>query len=135
MTDTLVKRREKVLRTWLTAVNPVVDFALSDAGELSFVNAASRAGVTSPAQDYTVEWFKFDNATATATKAGDASLITATTAAAPAALIAGARAGDFVQMTIAARHAEYPSWATPVTVHFRRASNGWELVGVRRLPD
>ena len=40
ITATLIERRNKVLRTWLTAVNPLVDFALSADGELTFTNAA-----------------------------------------------------------------------------------------------
>jgi hypothetical protein len=134
MTDTLVKRREKVLRTWLTAVNPVVDIALSDTGVLTFANAAERAGVATPAQAYLVQWASFDNATGTPTKAGEVLETSATRLTAPASLTTDARVGDFVQATIAARHSDHPAWATPVTVHFRRAPGRWELVGVRRLP-
>ena len=47
ITATLIKRRDKVLRTWLAGVNPLVDFALSDGGELTFANAAVDAGVES----------------------------------------------------------------------------------------
>ena len=57
----LIKRRDKVLRTWLTGVNPIVDVALSDSGELTFANAAEKAGVASPAQAYVVQWSRFDN--------------------------------------------------------------------------
>jgi hypothetical protein len=28
-------------------------------------------------------------------------------------------------------HLEFKTWATPVTVHFRRHSTGWVLVGVK----
>jgi hypothetical protein len=132
--DTLLKRREKVLRTWLTAVNPLVDFALSETGELTFANAAERAAIASPAQAYIVRWARFDNAVGTATALGDAIETTAPRIAAPASAIASARPGDFLEVTVAARHADYPAWATPVTVHFRRASDQWELVGLMRLP-
>jgi hypothetical protein len=135
MTDILIKRRGKVLRAWLTAVNPLVDFALSDSGELTFANAAERAGVASPAQGYTVQWSRFDNPTGTATRVGEATEATGMTSAAPAALVASARPGDYVEVSVAARHPEHASWAAPVTVHFRRAAARWELVGVRRLPE
>ena len=47
---TLIKRRDKVLRTWLTGVNPIVEPQLSAAGVLTFENAAVDAGVaTAPA--------------------------------------------------------------------------------------
>ena len=44
-------------------------------------------------------------------------------------------AGEFLQVRVAAVHPEFPSWATPVTVHFRRLANGWQLVGVARLTE
>lgn len=135
MTEILVERREKVLRRWLTAVTPVVDVALSDTGTLSFANAAERAGAASPAQAYLVRWGRFDNATGTTALVASASESPAMTATAPPGLLAEARDGAFVEATISARHPEHPAWATPVTVHFRRADGRWTLVGLKRLPD
>ena len=66
LTKTLLERRSKVLTTWLNATNPVVDLALSEAGELTFANAATRAAVAKPAEKYTLRWARFDNTTATA---------------------------------------------------------------------
>jgi len=134
MTDILMKRREKVLRTWLTAVNPVVDFALSNSGEFTFANAAQQAGVAGPAQGYILQWSRFDNATGAATKVGDPTETVEMSSAAPAALVADARAGDYVEVAVAARHPEHAAWTTPVTVHFRRGADRWDLVGVRRVP-
>jgi hypothetical protein len=56
------------------------------------------------------------------------------TAAAPAALVDGARDGDIIEAAIDARHTEHTAWATPVTAHFRRSGGRWTLVGLRRLP-
>ena len=123
-----------MLRQWLTAVNPVIDVALGDTGTLTFANAAERAGVATPAQAYVVQWARFDNATGTATAVGAASESATMTATAPAALVDGARDGDFIEAAIAARHPEHPAWATPVTAHFRRAAGRWTLVGLKRLP-
>ncbi len=134
MTDVLMKRREKVLRQWLTAVNPVIDVALGDTGTLTFANAAERAGMATPAQGYTVQWSRFDNATGTPTAVGAAAETTTMTATAPAALVTAARDGDYIEAAIAARHPDHPAWATPVTAHFRRAAGRWTLVGLRRLP-
>ena len=135
MTATLVTRREKVLRTWLTAVNPVVDFALAEDGTFTFANAAERAGVATAPQGYEVRWSRFDNATGTATAVGDAVSAPGPRGAAPATLIAGTSRGAFVQASVAARHPDHAAWAVPVTVHFRRDADRWTLVGVRRLPD
>jgi hypothetical protein len=134
VTDVLMQRREKVLRQWLTAVNPVTDVALGETGTLTFGNAAERAGVATAAAAYVVQWARFDNATGVATAVGAASESPAMTAAAPAALLDGARDGDIVQAAISARHPQHQSWATPVTARFRRAAGRWTLVGLSRLP-
>jgi hypothetical protein len=135
MTEVLLKRREKVLRYWLNGVNPIVDVALAENGTLTFGNAAVQAGVATAAAEYSVAWARFDNATAAATPVGAAVTSTTTSVAAPAALVGGARPGDYLQATITARHPDHPAWATPATVHFRRGAGRWELVGLRRLPD
>jgi hypothetical protein len=130
ITATLVERQRRVLRTWLTGVNPLVDFALSADGLLTFDNAAVRAGVATPAAEHEVRWSRFDNATGAST--GVAAMVTAgNTARAPVAVMAGS---DFLQVDITSRHPDFPAWATPLVVHFRRGGNGWELVGVQRLP-
>ena len=66
LTKTLLERRAKVLSAWLNGTNPVVNLALSETGELTFENAAERAGVAKPAEHYTVQWSRFDNAAGTA---------------------------------------------------------------------
>jgi hypothetical protein len=45
MTRVLAARRDKVARACLTAVNPLVDFALDAQGTLTFSNAAADARV------------------------------------------------------------------------------------------
>jgi hypothetical protein len=132
MTATLVTRRDKVVRRWLTGVNPLVDVALGADGRLTFVNAAVRAGAASPAREYRVSWFRFDNATGQAEPVGDGT-VTDAVARAPAALL-GAGAPAFIEVRIGAVHPEHPAWAEPVVAHFRRTSAGWELVGLRRQP-
>jgi hypothetical protein len=71
MTATLIKRRDKVLRTWLNGVNPVVDPALSPTGALTFGNAAVAAKVAEAPASYTLQWFTLDNAADTRAKVGD----------------------------------------------------------------
>jgi hypothetical protein len=126
---TLVERRNRVLKTWLTGVNPLVGFALSADGVLTFGNAAVDAGVATPAGGYHVTWARFDNA---ASSAGGAISMDAdgTQVTGPSQVLSGA---EFVQIEIAARHASFPAWNTPVTVHFRRDPDGWSLVGVARF--
>ncbi len=128
ITATLIERRDKVLKTWLTAVNPVVDFALSPGGALTFTNAAVAAGVATPPAEYRVRWSRFDNATGSTRGVIDTTA-TGTRVAAPPQLLAGE---EFVQAEIASPHPEFSAWASPVTVHFRRSAAAWVLVGVTR---
>lgn len=130
---TIMKRRDKVLKTWLTQVNPVVDVALSAAGELTFANAATAAGVASAPASYLVRWAHFDNAADQARPLGSAEV------RAPRVLVPAARLGEpdtpeFLQLEIAAVHPGHAAWATPVTAHFRRGESSWTLVGLSRLP-
>jgi hypothetical protein len=133
LTETLLQRRDKVLKAWLTPINPLVDFALSDAGALSFANAAEQAGITSVAR-YRIQWARFDNTSGESTPVGDVQEVDAPRATAPSTLLSNARVGEFVELRVSAHAADRPSWATPVTVHFRREAAGWKLVGVERAP-
>ena len=128
ITATLIERRNKVLKTWLTAVNPLVDFALGPDAELTFTNAAVAADLATPPEEYRVRWSRFDNATGAATKAIEATA-TGTRIPAPPQVVADA---EFVQVEIASHHPQFSAWKAPVTVHFRRSSPGWVLVGVTR---
>ncbi|HEX7085275.1 MAG TPA: hypothetical protein VF198_02845 [Vicinamibacterales bacterium] len=134
LTRTIIERRDKVLAAWLPAVNPLVDFTLSPSGELTFRNAAADAGVAPHAESYRVQWGRFDNATGESGPVGDPVTTREMRVAAPAALIQGAQPGSFVEALVSADHPAHPAWATPVTLHFRRTADGWELVGLRRLP-
>jgi hypothetical protein len=127
---TLIKRRDKVLRTWLAGVNPLVDFELSERGELSFANAAVDAGVATPPRSYRATWSTFDNVTRESTRVGDTSGAT-TRLAAPAGLPSAA--GTYLRVEIAAVDGPHPSWTVPVHAYFWRPESTWKLVGLERL--
>jgi hypothetical protein len=133
LTRTLMRRRERVLETWLTGINPLVDFELNEKGELRFRNAAEQAGLATDADSYRIEWARFDNATGTAAIVEEV-VVRDRYAQASTALTLSPAAPEFIQARIAAIHPRFPSWATPVTVQFRRAGPGWKLVGLTRLP-
>ena len=67
----LIKRRDKVVKTWLNGTNPVVNFRLANDGTLTFDNAAVNAKASTPGTGYTVSWSRFDNATDTHQPVGD----------------------------------------------------------------
>jgi hypothetical protein len=127
---TLIKRRDKVLDTWLNQVNPVVDVTLDNAGVLTFRNAAVDAKAATPADSYAVRWFRLDNAVDTRTDVGEQAIVTDLRAAAPPELLSDG--GDYVGVTVTATHSKQPGWARPATFYFRRAGNAWQTVGVER---
>jgi hypothetical protein len=129
LSSVLIKRRDKVLRAWLTHVNPIVTPSLSASGTLTFENAAVAAGIAPPPTTYTLSWSRFDNSTGE--NVGDAQETRGATTSgqAPASVLQGS---DFVAVSIRTTHPDYPQWAAPVTVHFRRSPSGWQAVGLQR---
>jgi hypothetical protein len=132
LVDVLIKRRDKIGRAYLTAINPVVDPALDGAGQLTFGNAAVQYRFADPPESYTARWSTFDNNTGASSPIGD------TTSREPRIQAPGGlptAAGAFVRVELSATSAAYPAWAHPVVVHFRRFGSGWKLVGLERMPE
>jgi hypothetical protein len=132
LTKTLLERRSKVLDTWLNGTNPIVNVALSGSGELTFENAAEKAGVARSAERYTVHWSRFDNAAGTHQDQGGEETLTQTRAQAPAALLNSRP--EYLAARLRAFDAAHPAWSQPLMVYFRRAGDGWSLVGLERNP-
>ena len=112
-------------------MNPVVDLALSDSGELTFVNAAAEAGVAKDAAGYRVRWSSFDNSTRESRQIGETSSATRRMqmpAGVPTAT------GSYIRLEVSATGGAHPSWDVPVNAYFQRTSAGWKLVGLERLP-
>ena len=131
LADIIIQRRDKILRTYLPAVNPIVSPRL-DGGRLTFDNAAVIAGVAQAPRTYRATWFEFDNATGN-TRALLATSSGTTTVEAPSGLPAAV--GGFVGVDISAESTEFPTWRRPVRVYFRRDANDWKLVGLERIPE
>ena len=131
ITETLIKRRDKVVRAWLVGVNPIVDPAITG-GELTFANAAVDAKVAPAAGGYRAVWSTFDNATQESKQIAETSA-SSTRMALPSGL--PATPGSFIRVAIEATGGAHPSWSAPVHAYFRRSGEGWSLVGFERLPD
>jgi hypothetical protein len=135
VTSTLIKRRDKVLRTWLTGVNPLVNARIGPDGMLTFENAAVDAGIAKPPQSYRLEWSRFDNATGTATPTivggvvgGTPGVVESPRFEVPQML----RDAAFIRVNVQTIHPDYPAWSAPVAFTFRRANTQWETVGLDR---
>ena len=133
LADVLIKRRDKIGKAYLPAVNPLVDFALDATGRITFVNAAVQARVAAaPAGGYEARWFRFNNDTGEAAPLGSPTASTGLAIQAPVPL--PAEPGAYVKVELIAKDPPHPSWKEPVQVYFRRTAGGWKLVGLERLP-
>jgi hypothetical protein len=126
---TLMQRRDKVLRAWLTGVNPIVNPSLNANGTLAFENAAETAGIAAQKSTYQLSWSAFDNSANA--NVGRAASVNATTSRsqAPADILSNS---TFVSLTIRTAHPDFPAWGHPATLYFRRTQDGWETVGIER---
>jgi hypothetical protein len=126
----LIQRRDKIGAAYLIAVHPLVNFALSPAGRLSFENAAAAAGIAAePRGGYQLRWERFDNATGAVAPIGESTIDAAGAVDAPGTLPDAPDA--FVSVTVGAVQPPYDAWA-PVRAYFHRLSSGWVLVGIDR---
>jgi hypothetical protein len=129
--DSLIKRRDRIGQVYLTKINPTHKFALAGNGALSFENAAVKAGFAkTPANGYKAAWFRFDNATGSATPVGESAAPNEQLPA-PSGLPSGD--GTFIKISVSGVDPEYSSWARPVDVYFKRTGASWKLVGLERM--
>ena len=129
LADVLIKRRDKIGRVYFSRINPLVRFALSDSGALTFENPSVRAGFA-PKQGYQAVWASFNNSTGEARQIGSVTNSPEEQFQAPGDLPRGDQA--FIKVSIRAVEPSYRPWATPVDVYFRRTGGAWKLVGVER---
>jgi hypothetical protein len=129
LVNTLIERRDRIGRAWLTDVNPVIDPSLSEEGVLTFDNAAVQHAVAERPSGYTAVWHRFDNTSGSVQRIGETTSETEQIRA-PAPL-----EGEFVRVDVSATGSPHRSWAAPVHAYFRRTAGAWKLVGFDRMPD
>jgi len=132
LVEILIKRRNKILSIYLTAVNPIVSPKLDANGRLTFENAAFAAGVGSGSATYRAAWLRFDNATGETQPIAETQATT-TTIDAPRGLPTAA--GSYIAADLSVESEGHPTWRKPVRTYFHREGNGWKLVGLERLPE
>ncbi len=129
--DVPIQRRDKIGKTYLLRVNPVVNPALDPSGVLSFENAAVKAGVARDAPVYRAAWLNLDNNTGATTRIGETEGA-GRRISAPSGLTA--KAGEHVAVGLRAVGGANESCSKPVRISFLRLAGGWKLVGLERLP-
>lgn len=129
LTETLIKRRQKVLQTWLNGVNPAIDLAIAN-DTLTWGNAAVAAGVAEPPSSYSLRWFELDNATGERHFAGEPETFRTAEAPLPSAMRNAGR--EYIGVVMTAEQSQQPGWAKPATFYFRRSAAGWTWVGAER---
>jgi hypothetical protein len=130
--DIMIKRRDKIVRLYLPAVNPIVSPRLDAANHLTFENAAVAVGVANAPDAYHAAWFEFDNATGVTRPLAETTSPT-TTIAGPSGL--PTLPDSFLAIDISADSSDHIAWREAVRTYFRRDREGWTLVGLERVPD
>ena len=125
----LTQRRDKIARAYLPAVNPIVEGRLTAGGELTFENAAVAARVADAPAGYSAKWWEFDNATGQTRALGDTRSANASMKAPRELPSAG---GAIVRIDVSADGGPHPAWQLPARLYFRRAADGWTLIGLER---
>ena len=129
--STLIKRRDKVLRAWLTQVNPVVEPRLSTEGTLTWMNAAIEGGVTSAPASYVLTWSRFDNATGTSAGPTEETRVSSPRADAPSIYPAGGRFHYSLNSNRPSRLSRLECASQRL---FETCTAGWEAVELDREP-
>jgi len=137
LAEVLLRRRDKVVRYWITRTNPIDELVVSGAGSartLGWDNAALRVGAATGGAQYSVSWSSFDNG-----NGGESALETqdtgAPTSAVPAAAWGPADAFGYryARARIATFHDDFPWWQQPVVVTLRdRGDGAIDIVGIER---
>jgi hypothetical protein len=130
LADTLIARRDKIGKAYLTSVNPLVDLALSPSNELTFGNTAVSSGLAAP-PEYSIDWYTFDNNTRECRFLGNTSVAHGQPALAP--LSVKPVENGYIRVRIAMMD-KVSLLPLPLDAYFRRSSGSWKLVGLERMP-
>lgn len=129
LVDTLIERRDKIVRYYLTQINPLDGFTLSAAADgessLEFVNLGVEAGFGSQCR-YQYAWHRFDNQTETLSALGVPGETSQTTLSVPE------DTAEFLMVRVSSSCPAQPLWRrNPVEVYLRNSANP-SVVGIER---
>ena len=124
---TLIERRDKIVRYYLSQINPLNGFTVSRADgkrNLNFTNLGIEAGLASACR-YEYQWHRFDNKTETSSELGSPSESSQTVVPIPV------RDAPFQMVRISTVCADQPAWRSSVDVYLRNGATP-TVVGVER---
>jgi hypothetical protein len=119
--QTLITRRDKIIRYYLDQLNPLDSFAVSNNTQLTFKNLGLEAGLASAAS-YRYQWFRFDNEKGTTEPLADAA-----SSNTPAVTIPSDNS-DYLLVRINTSSDGHPNWKKSVDLYLRNGS----VVGIER---
>jgi hypothetical protein len=127
LTETLLLRRDKVIRYYLDQINPLYDFQIvskDGANALDFTHLGLEVGLAS-AESYEYEWNRFDNKTEKVEAIGSKSTASTSSITLPAAQ------AEFFMVRIHTIDSQHPNWKGAVDVYIRNGSTP-TVVGIER---
>ncbi len=129
LVETLIKRRDKIIRYYLPQMNPLDDFQLTGEPGLSlrleFKNLGLEAGLAS-ASSYQYQWFRFDNPSQGLEPLSEIRPSTESSLAVPQSPAA------YLMVRINTSSREQPQWRKRVEVFIRNDSQRPTVVGIQR---
>jgi hypothetical protein len=121
--NTLIQRRDKIVKYYLSQLNPLDDFRLSENGSLTFTNLGQKAGISS-FSSYQYQWFQFDN------DKGTLQSITSGNSKDAQIPVVDSTA-PFVMVRIATNDTNQLNWKKNVDIYIRNAQVK-KIIGVER---
>ena len=115
MVETLIKRRDKIVRHYLERSNPLDDFQIRGSGEsrrIEFKNLAIDSGLAS-SPSYRYQWFRFNNETGVETELADCQT------SSDASLRVPQSDHDPLLLRIGVIGPEQPNWEKDVSLYLR----------------
>ncbi|MBI2822055.1 MAG: hypothetical protein HYX74_07500, partial [Acidobacteria bacterium] len=130
LVDTLIKRRDKIIRYYLAQVNPLDNFRIGGmrgSEKLEFRNLSLEAGL-STVDSYQYQWFRFDNQTLAQDPLGDVDGVKAPSLPLPRS------DAPYLMVRIVTLSPDQTPWEKKVEVYVRNHS-GQSIVGIEREPS
>jgi hypothetical protein len=123
MVQTLIKRRDKIIRYYLQQVNPIDEFIVDSSG-LKFTHSGTELGIGT-VNGFEYQWHRFDNQTGSTEPIGERQTTMEKLIPIPAGN------SEFLMVSIRGTQSAIPAWNQDVSVYLR-TTPALSLVGIER---